>query len=174
VVAALTGPFSEARERYLALEAARGSFDDAIDAIDAIDAVARATGQGLGTRLAVELVRDCAADVTGFYARCRPEIAPAGRLPVLQVDGTGIVMRSEALRPATAKAAQDRKNRLSTRLSPGEKANRTRMAEIAVVHNTVPALRTVDEVIPRRPRAGAQAGGPPRPRADGPKATGSG
>ncbi len=162
------GLYSHTLARRLALEAARGSFDDAIDAIDA---VARATGQVLGKRLAVELVRGLAADVAAFYDQARPEIAGAGRLLVLQFDGKGIVMRPEALRPATAKAAQDRKNRLATRLSPGEKANRKRMAEIAVVHDITPAPRTVEDVIPRRPRARAQASGPPR--ADGPKATGT-
>lgn len=159
------GLYSHTLARRLALEVTRGSFDDAVDA------VARATGQVLGKRLAVELVRDCAADVTGFYARARPEIAPAGRLLVLQFDGKGIVMRPEALRPATAKAAGQATHRLKTRLSPGEKANRKRMAEIAVVHDTTPAPRTVDDVIPRR-RGKAQATRPTRPRGDGPKAAG--
>jgi hypothetical protein len=159
------GLYSHTLARRLALEATRGSFDDAVDA------VARATGQVLGKRLTVELVRDCAADVTGFYARARPEIAPAGRLLVLQFDGKGIVMRPEALRPATAKAADQATHRLKTRLSPGEKANRKRMAEIAVVHDTTPAPRTIDDVIPRR-RGKTQANRPTRPRGDGPKATG--
>ncbi len=157
------GLYSHTLARRLALEATRGSFDDAIDA------VARATGQVLGKRLAVELVRDCATDVTAFYAQPRPEITGAGRLLVLQFDGKGIVMRPEALRPATAKAAEARKNRLATRLSPGEKANRKRMAEIAVVHDTTPVPRTVDDVIPRRGKA--QASG--QPQADGPTATGT-
>ncbi|CAI7973405.1 conserved hypothetical protein [Frankia sp. Hr75.2] len=160
------GLYSHTLARRLALEVTRGSFGDAVDA------VARATGQVLGKRLAVELVRGLAADVDAFYAQARPEVSPAGRLLVLQFDGKGIVMRPEALRPATAKAAGAATHRLSTRLSPGEKANRKRMAEIAVVHDITPAPRTVDDVIARRPRSKAGADETPQPRADGPKATG--
>ncbi len=66
------GLYSHTLARRLALEAVRGSFDDAVDA------VARATGQVMGKRLAAELVRDCAADMAAFYlsiTRKRPGAA---------------------------------------------------------------------------------------------------
>ena len=46
---------------------------------------------------------------------------PEGWPLILTFDGKGIVMLPEALRPATAKAAESAENKLATRLSPGEK-----------------------------------------------------
>jgi hypothetical protein len=66
---------------------------------------------------------------------------------VLTFDGKGIVMRPEALRPATAKAARAAENKLVTRLSPGEKHGRKRMAEVAGVYDAVPVPRSPEQVI---------------------------
>jgi hypothetical protein len=44
-------------------------------------------------------------------------------------------MRPDALRPATAKAAAGGRQKLATRLSPGEKQGRKRMAELACVYD---------------------------------------
>jgi hypothetical protein len=154
------GAHSHPLRRDVALEATRGSFDGAVAAVE------RFTGQKVGKRQAVELARSAAVDVEAFYAQVRGEVAPAGRFLVLQFDGKGVVMRPEGLRPATAKAAQARKNRLATRLSPGEKNSRKRMAEIAVVHDATPAPRTVDDVLPLPGRPDSQASGPAR--AEGP------
>jgi len=60
---------------------------------------------------------------------------------VLSCDGKGIVMRPEALRPATAKAAASAGTKLSTRLSRGEKRHRKRMAEVGAVYDAVPVSR---------------------------------
>jgi hypothetical protein len=61
---------------------------------------------------------------------------------VISADGKGIVMRPGALRPATARAAEDSGNKLATRLSRGEKRNRKRMAEVGAVYDITPAVRT--------------------------------
>ena len=58
---------------------------------------------------------------------------------VLTFDGKGIVMRPDALRPAIAKADAAGQNKLATRLSPGEKHGRKRMAELACVYDAAPA-----------------------------------
>jgi hypothetical protein len=160
------GAYSHSLRREIARESVRGSFDEAIDA------VARAGGQTVGKRQAVEIARAAALDVPGFYARQKSEIAPAGRILVLSFDGKGIVMRPEGLRPATRKAAAEKKNHLATRLSPGEKSNRKRMAEIAVVYDAAVAPRTVDDVVASRRHAAAQAAGTAPPRAPGPTASG--
>jgi hypothetical protein len=149
------GLHSHGLRRLVAVEAARGSFDDAVAA------VARATGVTVGKRQLVELARAAAVDVAGFYARDRPGAAEKDRLLVLQFDGKGVVMRPEGLRPATAKAAAAGR-KLATRLSPGEKNGRKRMAELAAVHDAVPVVRTPDDVLPLPGQKGA----------DGPKATG--
>jgi hypothetical protein len=79
--------------RLAAIEAARGSFDDAGEAIE------RATGVRLGKRQLENLARHAAADVDDFYTARRPEPCPDLVLG-LQCDGKGIVMRPGHLRPA--------------------------------------------------------------------------
>jgi hypothetical protein len=78
----------------------------------------------------------------------------------LSFDGKGIVMRPEALRATTAKAATSQK--LSTRLSRGEKRNRTRMAEAGAVFDVIPAPRTPADIItdPHTPAPAERARGP--------------
>jgi hypothetical protein len=67
---------------------------------------------------------------------------------VLQVDGKGIVMRPDALRPATAKAAQGTTAKLTSRLSKGEKRYRKRIAEVGAVHDATPAPRGPTDILP--------------------------
>ncbi len=56
-------------------------------------------------------------------------------------------MRPDALRPATAKAAAAGQRQLATRLSPGEKHGRKRMAELAAVYDCKPAPREPADII---------------------------
>jgi len=67
-----------------------------------------------------------------------------------------------ALRPATAKAAASAEGKLATRLSPGEKNGRKRMAELACVYDAAPVPRTPEDVIStpaqKRRKKKAQAG----------------
>jgi hypothetical protein len=58
---------SHGLRRLAAIEAVRGSFDDAVTAID------RATGVKLGKRQVEQLARAAAVDVDAFYAAWRPE-----------------------------------------------------------------------------------------------------
>ena len=67
---------------------------------------------------------------------------------MLQVDGKGIVMRSDALRPATAKAAAKQTHKLNTRLSKGEKRNRKRLAELGAVYDATPVPRAACDIFP--------------------------
>jgi hypothetical protein len=126
-----------------ATEAARGSFDEAAGALE------RATGQRVGKRQVEALTVRAATDFDAFYTGCRqPEPADASQLLVIQVDGKGIVMRPDALRPATAKAAAQATNKLSSRLSKGEKRYRKRMAEVGAVHDATPAVRSAADILP--------------------------
>lgn len=134
--------YSHGLRKLAAVESSRGSMEDASAAI------ARATGAEIGKRQVEELARRAAADVEDFYAWREPEQPPEQDCPlVLTFDGKGIVMRPEALRPATAKAAESAENKLVTRLSPGEKHGRKRMAEVAGVYDAVPVPRSPEEVI---------------------------
>ncbi len=134
---------SHGLRRLAAVESTRGSFDDAVEAM------ARATGQQVGKRQAEELTARAAVDFDAFYATRQPP--PAGDpsdVLVLSCDGKGVVMRADALRPATAAAAGKATPKLATRLSKGEKRNRKRMAEVGTVYDASPAPRTSADILP--------------------------
>jgi hypothetical protein len=134
---------SHGLRRLAAVEAARGSFEEASAAID------RATAVPMGKRQVEELAARTAVDFEGFYAHRRPPpAADGGEVLVLQVDGKGIVMRPDALRPATAKAAQGTTAKLTSRLSKGEKRYRKRIAEVGAVHDATPAPRGPTDILP--------------------------
>ncbi len=148
---------SHGLRKLTAIEAARGS----IDAAGA--AITRATGVRVGKRQLEEMVRRAAAHVEAFYVSRVIKPAPDGHPLVLTFDGKGIVMLPEALRPATAKAAAAAEGKLATRLSPGEKHGRKRMAELACVYDAVPVPRAPGDIIStpaqkRRKKKKAQAG----------------
>jgi hypothetical protein len=149
--------------RRAAIEAVRGSFGDAAAAIE------RSTGVKAGKRQVESLARAAAVDVEAFYADRRPGPSGDDVLLVMQFDGKGIVMRPEALREATAKAARTAARKLAARLSPGEKNGRKRMAELGAVYDAMPAARTAADIIARP----AKGPGPPgEPRKAGPVVTG--
>ena len=147
--------------KIAAVESARGSFQDASAAIT------RAAGVRVGKRQVEELSMRAATDVDAFYAARRPGPAADEVLLALQFDGKGIVMRPEALREATAKAAAAASPKLATRLSPGEKHGRKRMAELAAVHDVVPVPRVPADIIRPPGDSSAQPPRNPGPRAAG-------
>jgi hypothetical protein len=162
---------SHGLRRLAAIEAARGSHEAARGAVD------RATGVRIGKRQLEELARRAAAHVEAFYLSRVTSPAPDGHALVLTFDGKGIVMIPAALRPATARAAAAAEGRLATRLSPGEKNGRKRMAELACVYDAVPVPRIPEDIIStpaqkrkkrKAPAAKAKGKGKPRePRARG-------
>jgi hypothetical protein len=144
---------SHGLRRLAAIEATRGSFDAAAAAIE------RATGQSGGKRQIQDLAARAAADVDDFYQTRTPPADAGTDILGLSADGKGIVMSPKALREPTAKAAKSRK--LSTRLSPGEKTGRKRMAEVGAVFDATAAPRTPADVMtaPGQPR-GERTPGP--------------
>ncbi len=113
---------SHGLRRLAAIESTRGSFDDAAEAIE------RSTGVTVAKRQVESLTAAAATDVEDFYAERAPEPGASTDVMVISVDGKGIVMRPDALRNATAKAASGANRKLETRLSKGEKRYRKRMA----------------------------------------------
>ena len=148
--------------RLAAIEAPRGSFDETTAAIT------RTTGVRVGKRQLEQLAVAAAADVDAYYAAHRPAPGGSDVLLVMSYDGKGIVMRPEALREATAKAAASTGRKLATRLSPGEKNGRKRMAELGCVYDCAPEKRAAADII-ARPGKGRARHGPP---AAAPAATG--
>src|SRR5215203_3592303 len=126
---------------------------------EAATSVERVTGQGLGNRQVEQLAQRAAVDFDRFYASRPRQLCVAGDVLVLSCDGKGIVMRPEALRKATKRAAGKATTKLVTRLSKGEKRNRKRMAEVGAVYDATPAPRTPDDILP----AGDEQGRAVRP-----------
>ncbi len=132
---------SHGLRRWAAIEASRGSYDASVDAI------VRATGQQVGKRQVERLTRQAATDVDAFYASRSSPQADSGDVVVLSVDGKGIVMRPDSLRPTTRRAAETSAPKLTTRLSGGEKRGRKRMAELGAVYDAKPVARTPGDIL---------------------------
>ena len=166
------GMYSHGVAKLAAIEAARGSFAEAAQRVNAL------TGAGVGYRQVLELAVGAASDIDAFYDALVPVPCTDTTLQVLSVDGKGVVIRPEALREATAKAAAaEGGNKLDKRLSSGEKNGRKRMATLGTVYDAEPAVRDVDDIIadpdpdpdPDPDRAGGGGGGDTE-RRKGPKA----
>ncbi len=132
---------SHGLRRVSAIEAARGSYDDTVAALE------RATGQRLGKRQVEALAQRAAVDFDGFYA-ARKTVSDRADALVISCDGKGVVMRHDALRPATRRQAAGATTKLKTRLSKGEKRNRKRLAEVGAVYEITPAARKAADVMP--------------------------
>jgi hypothetical protein len=131
--------------KVAAVEAVRGSYADAHDALG------RQCGISVGKRQLEALAARAAVDVDAFYARRRPGSAPDTELLVLSVDGKGVVMRPEALRAGTKRNAKRKAeaggNKLTTRLTGGEKRGRKRMATVGAVYDATPVPRRCEDII---------------------------
>ncbi|MFG1711024.1 ISKra4 family transposase [Nonomuraea sp. M3C6] len=149
------GRHSHGLARLACLEAVRGSFDGARDAITT------RCGNVVGKRQLLELVRRAAADIDAFDAAQTPIPRTADELVIVSCDQKGVVMRPEALRPATAKAAARATRTFRTRLASGEKPARKRMATLGAVYDAVPAPRRPHDVI--AVPGGRHGDRPPRP-----------
>ncbi len=134
---------SHGLRQLAAIEATRGSYEEAKAAI------ARASGVELGKRQVEGLARRAAVDVDDFYEHKVREPAEPTDALVISADGKGIVMRPDALRPGTKKAAAASKHKLQTRLTRGEKKDRKRMSELAVVYDVEPVARTPADILAR-------------------------
>jgi hypothetical protein len=131
---------SHGLRKLAGVEAARGSFDDAVEAIE------RSTGQRLGKRQVEELATIAAMDFEDFYETRRPARGKRGDLLVLTADGKGVVMRPDALRTGTAKRAARAGPKPKVRLSREDQRHRKRMAEIGAVYDATAAPRTPAEI----------------------------
>jgi hypothetical protein len=127
--------------RFAAVESSRGSFDDAAGQ------VRERTGLRIGKRQVEQLAYRGVMDFEEFYATRGRSLVAQEDVLVLSADGKGIVMRPDALRAATAQAAQRASPKLKTRLSRGEKRNRKRIAEVGAVYEITPAVRTAAHVL---------------------------
>ena len=149
--------YSHRVRQLAAIEASRGSFDDAAAAVH------KATGQAIGKRQIEELARRAATDVDDFYICAPKQPIDSNDTLILSADGKGVVMRPEALRAATKAAAEQSTPKLPTRLSRGEKRNRKRMAEVGAVYDATPVVRAPADIM--APADSHDGERPPAPKA---------
>jgi len=134
--------YSDGVRRRVAIEASRVSF------AETSATVRETTGAQVGKRQCEEISVKVAQDFEAFYAQRQQEGTESSQdLLVLTTDGKGIVMHTEDLRPATAKAVQQSNQPRKTRLSPGEKRQRKRMATVAAVYSTPRFERTAEDIL---------------------------
>jgi hypothetical protein len=144
--------YSHGIRRRVAEEVANTSFDQTVASIE------NTTGGKVPKRQAEGIAVSAAQDFDSFYAlRQTKGPEPTSNILAMSVDQKGVVMREEDLRPATRKAAEEAQERSGSRLSPGEKPNRKRMATVAAVYSIEPHERTPEMVMgvkkADRPRA---------------------
>lgn len=146
--------------RRCAIEAARGSYDESVDAL------ARTTGTSVAKRQVQQLATRAAQDFDAFYDTTELDVAAESTEPILVLssDGKGIVMRFDGLRPGTQKAAKKSGQKMTTRLSKGEKANRKRMATVCAVYTVAPWIRTPESLVERMRGLHDASRASPRPR----------
>ncbi len=133
---------SHGLQRRAAVEAVRGSFQAAEQALT------RTCGKVAGKRQVEQLTVAAASDIDAFYHTATPLPCSDDTLLVLSVDGKGVVMRPEALREQTRKAAAAKgAGRYRTRLASGEKQGRKRMATLGAVYDADPAPRRPHDVL---------------------------
>jgi hypothetical protein len=140
--------YSHGLRKALAETVIEGSFDNALAHLD------RLGGGHLGKRQAEEVVVRLSQDFEAFYGQALPSLPDAAsdakRLLVISADGKGIVMHPDSLRDATKAAAQVAEHKQLTRLSPGEKRNRKRMATVVSVYEVDPHPRCAEQVLDRQ------------------------
>lgn len=137
-----TDKYSDGIRRRVAEEASKVSFAETSETI------AKTTGGEIGKRQCEEVSVKVAQDFEDFYAqRAQKGAESTSDLLVVTTDGKGIVMHSKDLREATAKAAKKAAQSRPTRLSPGQKRQRKRMATVASVYSVPRFERRPEEII---------------------------
>ena len=101
----------------------------------------------VGKPQAIKLVEDTAQDFVEFYEQRTAKDEQTDDLLVLSFDGKGLVMRPDGLREATRKNAEKSKKKRQTRLSPGEKKDRKRMAMVGTVYTVKRNPRSPESVM---------------------------
>lgn len=126
--------------RLVAQKVADSSFDEGVENIR------RTTGGKVPKRQIIAQTVKISQDFDAFY-NLAGEPEKTSDLLVFTVDGKGVVMREEDLRPTTRKAAEKQKDSHGARLAPGEKLNRKRMATVAAVYSLQAQERTPEQIM---------------------------
>lgn len=136
--------YSHGLREVLVEEVIRGSFDEAVGHLE------RSGGGRMAKRQAEEVAVHLSQDFDAFYRHPLEAVTEAGdeeKVLVITADGKGIVMHPGGLREATRKAAEHQAHKQQTRLSPGEKKNRKRMATVVSVYEIERYPRTPEQIL---------------------------
>jgi hypothetical protein len=137
--------------------------------------VSEACAVRIGKRQAGQIAVAAAQDFEAFYAARRPEPCDGKTGLLISADGSALMVRPQALRPATARAAAARARKAAEPGwpdDPGElRKSRKRPAELAAVAGIPPAPRAPGGIIAAL-FAGDRAASSPGPPHPGPKAAG--
>lgn len=128
----------------LAHEVIHSSFDESVSHLK------RRAGGQMAKRQAEAVAVELSQDFDAYYEQPLTRSIDDGateNLLVITADGKGIVMHPEGLREATRKASEKAAGKMQTRLSPGEKGHRKRMATVVSVYEIAPYLRTPDQIL---------------------------
>ena len=133
--------YSPELKRQVVSTAIRQSFGATVDSVDQV------TAGHVPKRQAEALMVEASQDVAAFYAQQARVNEDSRDLLVLSMDGKGVVLHTEDLRPATREAAENKVHKLDTRLSPGEKRDCKRMATVAAVYGLARYVRAANDVL---------------------------
>ncbi len=136
-----TDSFSHGVRRFVAMEAARSSYDEAVATIR------ERSGATISKRQVERLAVRAAEDFDGFYALRRHERLLTSDILVISTDGKGIVVRPQDLREDTRKRAEMSVRKVETRLTPGQKRDRKRIAQVATIYDVAIWERTAADVL---------------------------
>ncbi len=134
-------------QQHLVQEVITRSFNEALDALE------RWTDVAITPPLAQRIVRDAAQDFDAFYTQQYDrESVKAAPLPVLvlTVDGKGVLVRTEDLRPATRKKrTADLARPQGNPLEQPRREYTRRMATVASTYEVARFLRTPEDIADR-------------------------
>jgi hypothetical protein len=133
--------YSHGVREMVAKEVARASYDEVAEIIYDYSAAK------ICKRQIEELAALAAKDFQAFYELRKREVKVTDDLLVITTDGKGIVMLHEHLREETRKRAEKRAHKVELRLSPGEKKDSKRMAQVASVYDVEPWCRSAADVV---------------------------
>ena len=136
--------YSHGLRGQLVEEVIRGSFDEAVAHLS------RSGGGRMAKRQAEEVAVHLSQDFDAFYNQPYESVKGEGddkEILVITADGKGIVMHPDSLREATRKASEKEERKQQTRLSPGEKGNRKRMATVVSVYEIDRYPRTAEQIL---------------------------
>ncbi len=136
--------YSHGLREALVEEVIRGSFDESVAHLE------RSGGGQLAKRQSEEVAVHLSQDFDDFYNQplVRTDSAEgSGGILVITADGKGIVMHPNGLREATRRAMEQETRKQQTRLSPGEKSNRKRMATVVSVYEIERYPRTPEQIL---------------------------